>query len=577
MNRSMKKNLFFGLMALAGLFTSCSRDDAYTSPTEESNQVSMSIEMPADFVKTRAAVPTFPPNHTLRCILEVWTQDGSTLKLRKEQLVTAGATNFTFNFELADQGDYKAVLWADYIDSGASAVNGYYTDKYYKTSDPQGLKAVSISTTEYTYTDRVREAFSAVEPFTKGATAKNDLTATLVRPLTKVTIAEKNAEMFAKCTSMKATYSVPLWFNAFSEEVRATGSYEPTYDAAPVGDVISINGTDCKILFSDYVFTAADGTMGGIELTFTGSATLNNRSIPANIPLKRNNWVRAAGNLISVSSSAVTMTVDINSDWTGQNEEFDIDALVWDGSSTSAPAGYVAGNPGTVDITSAAELAWLAAQSNSFENYTFRLTADIDLNNHEWTPIGSYPFKGTFDGQNHTVSNLKCTTSSRAGLFSNVTDGAIVKDVTVSGSVSFTATNEVGYLGGIAGYVCMSTFTGCTNRCTVIATGDDHQSYVGGIVGYVINTKNGSTSTFTGNTNAGVVSTSRHMYSTAGGIIGTAVSNIDNSSIILNGNTYSGGTPADACIGKCTFASSATITIDGNQATSNQPYPVPQP
>lgn len=322
MNRSMKKNLFFGLMALAGLFTSCSRDDAYTSPTEESNQVSMSIGMPADFVKTRASVPTFPPNHTLRCILEVWTQDGSTLKLRKEQLVTAGATNFTFNFELADQGDYKAVLWADYIDSGASVINGYYTDKYYKTSDPQGLKAVSISTTEYTYTDRVREAFTAVKPFTKGATAKNDLTATLVRPLTKVTIAEKNAEMFAKCTSMTATYSVPLWFNAFSEEVRATGSYEPTYDAAPVGDVISINGTDCKILFSDYVFTAADGTMGEIELTFTGSVTLNDRSIPANIPLKRNNWVRAAGNLITAAAGydpAVALSVDMTTQWVEHN------------------------------------------------------------------------------------------------------------------------------------------------------------------------------------------------------------------------------------------------------------------
>ena len=32
MNRSMKKNLFFGLMALAGLFTSCSQDDTDASP-----------------------------------------------------------------------------------------------------------------------------------------------------------------------------------------------------------------------------------------------------------------------------------------------------------------------------------------------------------------------------------------------------------------------------------------------------------------------------------------------------------------------------------------------------------------
>ena len=52
----MKKNLFFGLMALAGLFTSCSQDDTDASPTADSNQVSMSIGMPADFVKTLSLI-----------------------------------------------------------------------------------------------------------------------------------------------------------------------------------------------------------------------------------------------------------------------------------------------------------------------------------------------------------------------------------------------------------------------------------------------------------------------------------------------------------------------------------------
>lgn len=319
----MKKNLFFGLMALVGLFTSCSQDNTDASPTADSNQVSMSIGMPSDLVKTRASAPaTFPAEHKLRCILEVWTKDGSTRRVRQEQLVTAGAANVTFNFELADQGDYKAVLWADYIASGASATNGHYPDKYYKTDDADGLKKVSIITTAYTYTDEVREAFAAVKPFTKDATAKNDLTATLVRPLTKVTIAEKNAEMSGKCTSLTATYTVPSEFNAFSEEVSTTATYEAKYDAAPVGIVIPINRVDCKILFSDYVFTAADGTMGEIKLTFTGNVTLNDRSIPANIPLKRNNWVRAAGNLITVEyDPAVALSVDMTTDWEKQQTD----------------------------------------------------------------------------------------------------------------------------------------------------------------------------------------------------------------------------------------------------------------
>lgn len=320
----MKKNLFFGLMALAGLFTSCSQDDAYAPPAADSNQVSMSIGMPADFVKTRANTPSrFPEGHALRCILEVWTQDGSTRKVRQEQLVTANVANFTFNFELADQGNYKAVLWADYIASGASATNGHYPDKYYKTDDATGLKKVSIITSAYTYTDEVREAFAAVEPFTKGATAKNDLTATLVRPLTKVTIAEKNAEMSGKCTRLTAAYTVPSEFNAFSEEVSTTATYEAKYDAAPVGIVMPINRVDCKVLFSDYVFTAADGTMGEIKLAFSGTVMIYDRTIPAGIPLKRNYKINAAGNLITAVEGynpAVALSVDMT-DWEKQDND----------------------------------------------------------------------------------------------------------------------------------------------------------------------------------------------------------------------------------------------------------------
>lgn len=62
---------------------------------------------------------------------------------------------------------------------------------------------------------------------------------------------------------------------------------------------------------------------------------------------------------------------------------------IWDGVSSKVPADYVDGTPGQVRITSAAELAWLSAQSSgkgnvkdpSFRDYTFILTRDIDLNN----------------------------------------------------------------------------------------------------------------------------------------------------------------------------------------------------
>ena len=84
-------------------------------------------------------------------------------------------------------------------------------------------------------------------------------------------------------------------------------------------------------------------------------------------------------------------------------------------------------------IATAEELAYLAQQTNSggeeleltnggkitgsknFQNLYFQLTEDIDLNNKKWLLIGSgvdVPFKGNFDGNNKTISNLYINTST---------------------------------------------------------------------------------------------------------------------------------------------------------------------
>ena len=44
----------------------------------------------------------------------------------------------------------------------------------------------------------------------------------------------------------------------------------------------------------------------------------------------------------------------------------------------------------------------------SYQGMYIMLTADIDLGNEEWTPIGTEgkPFRGTFDGSGNTISNL---------------------------------------------------------------------------------------------------------------------------------------------------------------------------
>lgn len=114
------------------------------------------------------------------------------------------------------------------------------------------------------------------------------------------------------------------------------------------------------------------------------------------------------------------------------------------------------------------------------------LTADIDLENEAWTPIGNTDkidgtdaYSGTFDGKGHTISGLNVTGEFvYAGLFGTVKDGTI-KSLTVAGKVS--PSNSQCIVGGIVGYASNAVIKNCSNHCSV--TGRT-TSIIGGIAGF---------------------------------------------------------------------------------------------
>ena len=223
------------------------------------------------------------------------------------------------------------------------------------------------------------------------------------------------------------------------------------------------------------------------------------------------------------------------------------------GEQSSELPSWMLSDASTIYITTAQQLKQLADEVNAGDSKsgkTVLLMNDIDLSVYpNWSPIGtlnlnwsdvSRPFSGVFDGQNHTISNLTCTsvTNGYAGLFGNF-DGTvqnlILRDaqITVEGLQAAAVVCE-NYKGqvlncamiggsvkgkGVAGGVV------CYNRGTVencYATGDvtslsgGRVCYAGGVVGY-----NYTEGTVQSCYAAGRVESEKHAGGAVGGNYGT--------------------------------------------------------
>ena len=201
----------------------------------------------------------------------------------------------------------------------------------------------------------------------------------------------------------------------------------------------------------------------------------------------------------------------------------------FNGGITGTPA-LVTGSGTETDpyqISTATGLKWFRDVVNGANGQTqnlgacAELTADVDLENDAWTPIGqntgddpkdTLAYSGTFNGNGHTISGLNVTGEfAYSGLF-GYTEGAAIRDLTVAGKVTSTSTDSSTAVGGIIGRAKGSTIENCGNLCAVTAPA----GHTGGIVGYAAYMDD-SSGWITGCYNAGKISGGDY----AGGIVGT--------------------------------------------------------
>ena len=209
----------------------------------------------------------------------------------------------------------------------------------------------------------------------------------------------------------------------------------------------------------------------------------------------------------------------------------------------------------------------------TFENQIVKLTVNLDFKSEEsyaddtnkitqltsgtgFKSIGnsSNQFKGTFDGQNRTISNMYINIAENyKGLFGYVGSKGTIKNLTIANA---NVNCEAQYIGALAGYVregtieniktnngtvkgnedvggiigcCFNkaTISNCTNSSSVIANGilggdNNYHCNVGGIIGQLNNSK------VLNSHNLGIIDSARGMI--IGGISGIAY----NSSIIAS-------------------------------------------
>ena len=212
---------------------------------------------------------------------------------------------------------------------------------------------------------------------------------------------------------------------------------------------------------------------------------------------------------------------DVNGDYVNISHNPNADGIC------SICGNYVSAPPTQGDGTAAnpyqiekpCHLAWFRDQVNAgTKDICATLVNDIDLRNYchkasngkselSWEPIGKDDanlWRGTFEGNGHTISNLYVHNSqSNSGLFGCVANSTI-SNVIVEGEV-----NGQNSTGGLVGYSKGSNITHCENRVIVKGV-----RFVGGICG-VFET-NGNTVSNCINKSS-VTSTDR----SAGGIIGS--------------------------------------------------------
>ena len=476
----MKKSILSLIAGAIVALASCSQsDDMPGQPQEGVQTATFTIRTPA---VTRTTVTGLT-----RYIVEAY--EGSTATGTPAARVEAATGTLTLG--LKKDTEYTFLFWAD---KGTAETGGTTSSGYWDTKD---LKAVAITPGKESTAGEA--AYCLTRTFNSADFEANKAVA-LKNATAQVCFIE-TAGLSAADNTLKVTYPAGGKLNV------GTGSVTDVAGAITHTFTNIGQATANTTLATDYILAPKDeDRVFDLTIQFNSESS---KTIP-NAPFRQCFITNIKGEYSTLGR--FTFSVTANDTWKDPDKDYDFTATNWDGkypTSVSEAKQWLGtevegatdtdGRKHVFEISTAKQLVaihYLITSNATIDNTvalqtynfpTYRLKADINLNNHPWTPIGIKQgvirsFSGVFDGQGHTISGLNVSANTYGCYsFCAINEGTI-KHLTVKGKVEYTGTGGAS-IGGIAGDN-FGTIAFCSFEGTVKTTQENiYESRLGWICG----------------------------------------------------------------------------------------------
>lgn len=180
---------------------------------------------------------------------------------------------------------------------------------------------------------------------------------------------------------------------------------------------------------------------------------------------------------------------------------------------------------GYYQIATPSNLFWFAeAVNDGQQTIKAKLTASFNLNNVEWTPIGSLNrhFMGEFDGQGYIIAGLEMniTTKGYYGLF-GYASGAKIENFTLYGAINVNVPDGLDgelHIGGVSAEIYNTTITNVHSVVDIkVENTTSYIDTVGGLVGQIYS---GDGSAFSKCSYSGAINLGSCTVNCTGGLMG---------------------------------------------------------